>query len=101
MMKKYSLSIYCHTLNLEEEPACIPVGSLGLHPEMLERLVALGILEVRRGMVTPDQVRRLQKIFRLRGTLGVNLTGAAIIVDLLERMEKLEDELERLRRTFL
>jgi hypothetical protein len=36
-------------------------------------------------------------MLRLHADLGVNFTGAAIIVDLLERLESLEAELTRLR----
>ncbi len=34
---------------------------------------------------------------RLRRTLGVNLPGAAIILDLLERIEMLQDEVNKLK----
>ena len=34
-------------------------------------------------------------MLRLHADLGVNLTGAAIIVDLLERLERVEAELAR------
>jgi hypothetical protein len=36
-------------------------------------------------------------MLRLHGDLGVNLVGAAIIVDLLERLDRLEVELARQR----
>jgi hypothetical protein len=36
-------------------------------------------------------------MLRLRADLGVNFTGAAIIVDLMERLERLDAELARLR----
>jgi hypothetical protein len=35
-------------------------------------------------------VIRLRRVLRLRGDLGVNLVGAAIIVDLVERLDRLE-----------
>jgi hypothetical protein len=35
---------------------------------------------------------------RLRSDLGVSLVGAAIIVDLVERLDRLEAELARARR---
>jgi chaperone modulatory protein CbpM len=62
---------------------------------------------VRLGLVEPDApgssvftavtVDRLRRMLRLHGDLGVDLTGAAIIVDLLEQLERLETELARWR----
>ena len=46
---------------------------------------------------TARTAAQLRRMLRLHGDLGVNLTGAAIIVDLLERLERVEAELARLR----
>jgi chaperone modulatory protein CbpM len=64
-------------------------------------------LLVRLGLVEPEPdapdrfssatALRLRRMLRLRGDLGVNLAGAAIIVDLMERLERLDAELTRLR----
>ena len=40
---------------------------------------------------------RLKRMLRLHHDIGVNLTGAAIIIDLLERVDRMETELRRLR----
>jgi hypothetical protein len=40
---------------------------------------------------------RLKRMLRLHNDLGVNLTGVAIIADLLERLDRMETELRRLR----
>ena len=72
----------------------------GMRATRLERLVRLGLLEPE-----PDQpdrfsiatAARLRRMLRLRADLGVNFTGAAIIVDLMERLEHLDAELARLR----
>jgi hypothetical protein len=73
----------------------------GVSRPLLTRMVRLAVLEP----VSPgadeypaDAVRRLRRLLRLRRDLGVNFVGAAILVDLLERMEALERELDRLRR---
>jgi hypothetical protein len=42
-------------------------------------------------------VVRLRKAIRLRRDLGVNLAAAGIVLDLLDRLEAMELELERLR----
>ena len=44
---------------------------------------------------TAATAARLRRMLRLHADLGVNLIGAAIIVDLLERLERLEAELAR------
>lgn len=64
-------------------------------------------LLVRLGVVQPEPdapdrfsaatAARLRRMLRLRADLGVNLIGAAIIVDLMERLDRLDAELTRLR----
>lgn len=97
-MGKFYIQVYRHTLVAGEEESWVEAESLGLHPDMLEQLVELGVLEVHRGCIPARQAVRVQKIFRLRRNLGVNLVGAAIILDLLERLERMQDEIERLKR---
>jgi chaperone modulatory protein CbpM len=64
-------------------------------------------LLVRLGLVEPEPdapdrfssttAARLRRMLRLRADLGVNLIGAAVIVDLVERLDRLDAELTRLR----
>jgi DNA-binding transcriptional MerR regulator len=70
-------------------------AAAGLSPAMLARLVRLGLLEPAAGTneFYSADVLRLRRMLRLRRDLGVNLTGAAIIVDLLERLERLEADI--------
>ncbi len=68
----------------------------GISATMLARLVRLGLIEpvaADSTKFTAATAARLRRMLRLRRDLGVNLTGAAIIVDLLERLERLEAEL--------
>ena len=68
----------------------------GLSAVALRRLVHLGLIEPDvpgTGDFTADVAARLLRMLRLHRDLGVNLTGAAIIVDLLERVERLEAKL--------
>lgn len=58
----------------------------GLHPELVRRLVALGIVEV--GAV--DAAARLARAARLRRDLGLNYAGAVLACELLDRIEALE-----------
>lgn len=81
-----------------EEQENLDIYRLEFHPEMLLALHELGIIEIRGGCVSPDQLRRVYKIMRLKSCLGVNLPGAAVILDLLDRIEELQDEIEKLKK---
>jgi len=74
----------------------ISISSLGLHPEMLEILADLGVIEIREGAIEVAHLQRVHKMMRLRN-LGVNVPGAAIILDLLDRIDELQAEIERLK----
>lgn len=82
-------------LTLEELAA-----SAGLHPELVERFVEFGLLcplplPPPRRLFALSSVDRLRAIVRLRRDVGVNLTGVAVILDLLDRIRELQRELER------
>jgi hypothetical protein len=73
----------------------------GIRPSMLARLVRLGVVEP--APEDPEQFTvamavRLRRMLRLHDDLGVNFIGAAIIADLLERLEQLEREAAGARR---
>ncbi len=87
-----------HRLTLESLCA-----AANLHPDLVERLVAYGLLEPisrQESVLWFDvrAVRRLKKICRLRDDLGINLPGIAVVLDLLERIEVLQRQVTRLRR---
>ena len=74
----------------------------GMHPAMVERFVACGLLEpsAREGdrlFFDAAAVLRLRTIRRLRENLGINVAGVAVILDLLEKLQALqrENELQR------
>ena len=65
----------------------------GIRPTVLARLIRLGVVEPVRpeaSEFTVTTLARVRRMLRLHAELGVNLTGAAIIVDLLERLHRLE-----------
>lgn len=95
---KYYIQMYCHNLSTGDEEAWVDLGSLEIHPDLVQQLAEFGIVETRRGLIPAGEVARVQKLLRLRRNLGVNLPGAAIILELLERIEQLQDEIERLKR---
>jgi MerR family transcriptional regulator, heat shock protein HspR len=76
----------------------------GLHPELVEQFVDYGLIEASPGTGSPRPlfpvaaVKRLRCIMRLRRDLGVNLAGVAVILEMRERIEMLQRELELLRR---
>jgi DNA-binding transcriptional MerR regulator len=78
-------------------------AEVGLHPDLVERFVAHGLLPPVPGepgalRFDVKEVRRLRTVCRLRDHLGINLPGIAVILDLLERIEALQRELANLRR---
>ena len=67
--------------------------AVGISTTRLNRLVGLGLVESvggRPGHFTATAVVRLRRMLRLHDDLGVNLCGAAIIVDLVERLDRVE-----------
>jgi DNA-binding transcriptional MerR regulator len=69
----------------------------GLHPAMIERCVEYGLIQpmAREGATLffdPSVVPRLRKIVRLRESLGINMAGIAVILDLLDRVRALQHE---------
>ena len=74
--------------------------ALGISQAALVRLIRLGVVEPAgpgTRELTAATVYRLARLLRLQRDLEVDEIGAAIIVDLLERMETLEREIVRLR----
>ena len=75
-------------------------ATVGITQVRLTRLVHLGVVEgttpeAREFTVTT--AARLKRMLRLNHDLGVDLADAAIVVDLLERIDVLERELRGLR----
>jgi hypothetical protein len=73
----------------------------GLHPEVVRRLVRLGLVEPVGGtpqapVFRPDAASRLARALRLRRDLGLNYAGSVLAAELLIRVEELEERLRRL-----
>lgn len=84
------------TLSTEEVAA-----RCGLHPALVERLVALGLIEPmedKSNRFPPDVTLRLQRAMRLRRDLGLSYNGAALVLELLDRIDDLERRLEQYER---
>jgi chaperone modulatory protein CbpM len=70
-------------------------SSAGLHPALVERFVEFGLIEPvertgRELLFDAATVSRLRLIERLRGEIGINLSGIAVIMNLLDRMRALQ-----------
>jgi len=94
-LRKYYLQIYKSACEPLPRNDWVMIDDLPFQPLILERLAALGIIDIEDRMLHMYQIERVAKILRLRQSLGVNLSGAAIICDLLDRLEKMEEEMER------
>ncbi|HEV2087664.1 MAG TPA: chaperone modulator CbpM [Cryptosporangiaceae bacterium] len=75
----------------------------GLHPELVRRLVALGLLEPERDAggtywFPPAQLAAVARVQRLRAGLALNYAAVGLVVDLLDRIAELETALRRARR---
>jgi MerR family transcriptional regulator, heat shock protein HspR len=72
-----------------------------MHPAMVERLVEFGLVTPMRqegeNLFDPSAVSRLRTIGRLRRTLGINLAGISVILDLVDKIRALQRENENLR----
>jgi hypothetical protein len=66
----------------------------GLHPGLVARLVALGLLDAHPGPEGPvlprGQVARAARIMRLRAGLSLNYSAVGLVMDLLDRIDELE-----------
>ena len=93
-------------LVVREERAQAPeLGALareaGVHPELVRRLVMLGLLDVvpdeyaDRRQFRREAALRIARAVRLRDDLGLNFAGALLACELLDRIELLERRLRR------
>jgi chaperone modulatory protein CbpM len=82
----------------------------GVELRFVEQLVEVGVIESHSGdpaqlledaaerRVPSESTLRVHRALRLQRDLGVNLEGAAVILELLDQIESLEHELRGLRR---
>jgi hypothetical protein len=72
----------------------------GMHPELVLRLVRLGLVEPIGGtalepLFASDAAARLARAARLRRDVGIDYAGAVLASELLARIEQLEQRLRR------
>ncbi len=97
-MSNYYLQFYRHTLYTAGESEWIDIASLDIHPFLLETLADLGVIKIQDHKLPEEHLEKVYKIIRLRENLGVNIPGACVILELLDRLEEKEQEIRNLRR---
>jgi chaperone modulatory protein CbpM len=73
----------------------------GLHPDLIRRLVALGLIDARRdsaGELWFSQLAAMARVQRLRAGLALNYAAIGLVTDLLDRIAVLEAALRGARR---
>ncbi|HEX6719819.1 MAG TPA: chaperone modulator CbpM [Pyrinomonadaceae bacterium] len=94
------------TNDLDEPLTCEVVAkTVGARRSLVVRLAQQGLIESVEGgadepLVPRRVVMQLRRMQRLRRDLGVNFAGAAIILDLVQRIEELNRELVEMQRRF-
>lgn len=92
-----------HDFDLEEPLTCEVVAEIvGTRRSLVFRLAQQGLIdafdtEAGEQMLPRRAVIRLRRMQRLRRDLGVNFAGAAIILDLVNRIEEMNRELAEKR----
>jgi chaperone modulatory protein CbpM len=79
-------------------------AAAGLHPDLVRRLVAMGILDATRDCAgdlwfAPSQITEVARFQRLRSGLGLNYASIGLVLDLLDRITALEAALRRASRS--
>ena len=75
----------------------------GLHPDLIRRLVALGLIDARRDPAgelwfSRSQLAAMARVQRLRAGLALNYAAIGLVTDLLDRIAVLETALRGARR---
>jgi len=77
----------------------------GMHPALVQQFVEFGLIEPiewqgTRSLFDASAVPRLRMIRRIRASLGINLAGVAVILDLRDKFCALQRENEKLRNRY-
>lgn len=81
----------CHKYNIPKE----------LLTEMMEYgLFSNQSAQIEQLKLNPKELKRIESAFRLHRDLGINLPGVVLAIELLEKIEHLDEELNILHRHF-
>lgn len=92
-MNKYQLELFCFEVGNCDSHVWVDLNAVSLPAALLEKMADMGIVEIKGRQIRADHIGRAYKAVRLHRALGVNLSGTAVILDLLDRMEELHEEL--------
>ncbi len=91
-------------INNRREPVyviSVVAKMMEVHPQTLRLYERLGLIHpARRGLIrmfSEYDLDRLRQIQRLRDDLGVNLAGIEVVLNLLDRIDELQTEIDRIR----
>jgi chaperone modulatory protein CbpM len=75
-------------------------AAAGVHPDLIRRFVALGLLDADRGpsgrlRFAPGQVAAVARIRRLRAGFALNYAAIGLVTDLLDQIAALQAALRR------
>ena len=91
----------------DDEPCyviSVAAGMLSVHPQTLRRYEYLDLVRPARvsgkRLYSPNDLNRLGRISRLTEDLGVNLAGVEVILNLTERLEAVQSEMDQMREEF-
>jgi len=74
----------------------------GLHPELIERLVRLGLIDSEErtcageALFNAEVIPLVRTILRLRNQLGVNYAGIGVVLELMAQIESLQNQVREL-----
>jgi chaperone modulatory protein CbpM len=89
--KTVSYTEVCQKYNIPEE----------LLREMMEHgLFSNQSTQIEQLKLNQKELHRIESAFRLHHDLGINLPGVVLAIELLEKIEKLDNELRILRKAF-
>jgi len=91
-----------HSYDEAVYPISVVATMLDIHPQTLrqyerEGLVSPSRTQGRMRLYSQRNIDKMKMILRLTRQLGVNLAGVDIVLQLKEKMEKMEDEIEYLK----
>jgi MerR family transcriptional regulator/heat shock protein HspR len=90
----------------DDEPCyviSIAARMVGMHAQTLRQYERIGLVEPKRSggnirLYSRTDIARLRQVQRLISDLGVNLAGVEVILRMNERLVRMEQEMEALRR---